>query len=109
MTEEMMKVKPVHCVDDGDTIHRYTYTFTEAHPDEVDVDEVYGVTIHHHDGYIVWDHPQKPDVEIHPDGAYVSSDVSRREGEKQAYYALSIMNDGCDQKGESYVSNWREA
>jgi len=102
------EVEPVNRVEANGNEYEYRYTFGEVHVDEVECEEFDRAELHHHDGYIVWDYPGKPNVKIQPDGAYVYGDVPTRKGEQQAYYALSVLNDGCGDLSQSYVSNWRE-
>lgn len=95
---ERERVDPVHHrIDDS-----HDYSFGSVAVDEVDLDEIDtdNVTVEREEEGIVWQYGDKPEVLIKEDGVY-SDSQNRKEAERQAYFALSIL----DSKG--YVSLFR--
>lgn len=83
----------------------YRYDFTKAYPEEFD-DEVGEVNIAKvtwggTDGWpgYKWEYEGKPPVYISEHGVYADKDSDRYEAERQAYYAISYLDNAGYIKG----------
>lgn len=104
---DLVKVEPVQKVESRGNIHKYRYTFSEVHIGEAkdNLDSIFHAGESEawvEDGNIHYQYADKVEIVLKDDGAYVDEEVDRGRGERQAYYALSIM------AGSGYVSNWRK-
>jgi len=102
--EELIKVDPVDKrKSDGDT-YKYRYSFNRVHLDNLTDDDFKSqdAEVEVYDDHLVWSYPGKPAVLITEDGCFGSPVNGRNVLQKQAYFALSIL----DSMGN--VSSWKK-
>lgn len=95
---DLKQVTPVNHVETQGQYYKYEYTF-----DGVDVEqaaeelsaqnaEIGSRTLEDIGDVVTYQYKSRPKVFISEDTCYVTEGVSAREGENQAYFALSIMD-----------------
>lgn len=99
--EELRSVDPVNTKEYKNTTVVDEFSFGEVFIEDIPEDfEQAGVYFSHNGDYIEWQYANRPKVNINSDGAFVGDDVSIKEAQQQAFFALSILAD------EGYVSRW---
>lgn len=90
----LRKVAPINRVEKRDDVYKYRYTYSTIFVDDIDenIDIPTGVRLSIvDDGILEYQYNDEPRVIITEDGTFVDKDTQRKEGEQQAYFALSVL------------------
>jgi hypothetical protein len=92
----LKKVEPINKIKTGDGAkYSYEYSYSEVYVDDIPDDfesDVSGSEFWWERGDLWYQYGDKPKVAIREDGAYCREDVYEKQGNQQAYYALSILS-----------------
>ena len=93
---EFTEVVPYKRYDRDGKTYETRYNFTKVHLDEIDLDMIHDVNnvgVNWVDDGLYWRYAGKPPVIIREDGIFAPKDSNVNEAERQAYFALSILDD----------------
>lgn len=93
---EYTEIVPYKRYDRDGKTYETRYNFTKVHLDEIDlemIDGVDNVSAKWVDDGLLWSYTGKPPVILREGGVFAPKDSNVNEAERQAYFALSILDD----------------